>query len=285
MRRRKMRIYTYIHIYIAASFQQKQRLRGQKLNALKPEEHRDRRAGAIPHSMATKAATKRLSKEYKALEESPPPLIEAHPSEQNILEWHYLLTGPPGTPYDGGQYHGMLIFPRDYPFKPPEIRMITPNGRFHTNTRLCLSMSDYHPDTWQPAWSVATILTGLLSFMTGGESTTGAVSTSVEMKRRYARASWSWNANDSPMFKREFSELCESNLAKVRKWEQEDREQKEKEQRAKEQVRVMAAAALAEMDPEDRIRFLAAQQPRGSHTFVYYLLAVAVVLGFFRVVS
>ena len=43
--------------------------------------------------------------------------------------------------------------------------MITPNGRFQINTRLCLSISDFHPDTWNPAWSVATILTGLLSFM------------------------------------------------------------------------------------------------------------------------
>ena len=24
----------------------------------------------------------------------------------------------------------------------------TPNGRFKTDFRLCLSMSDYHPDTW-----------------------------------------------------------------------------------------------------------------------------------------
>lgn len=37
--------------------------------------------------------------------------------------------------------------------------------RFKTNTRLCLSISDFHPDTWNPAWSVSTILTGLLSFM------------------------------------------------------------------------------------------------------------------------
>lgn len=65
----------------------------------------------------------------------------------------------------GGYYHGKLIFPKDYPFKPPRIMMMTPNGRFQTNTRLCLSISDFHPDLWNPAWSVATILTGLLSFM------------------------------------------------------------------------------------------------------------------------
>ena len=34
-------------------------------------------------------------------------------------------------------------------------------SRFKPDTRLCLSISDYHPDTWNPAWSVSTILTGL----------------------------------------------------------------------------------------------------------------------------
>lgn len=49
--------------------------------------------------------------------------------------------------------------------QPPAVYMLTPNGRFSTNTRLCLSMSDFHPETWNPLWSVGTILTGLLSFM------------------------------------------------------------------------------------------------------------------------
>ena len=76
-----------------------------------------------------------------------------------------MIRGPENTPYYGGYYHGKLVFPSDYPYKPPRIYMITPNGRFKTNSRLCLSISDYHPDTWKPAWSVSTILTGLLSFM------------------------------------------------------------------------------------------------------------------------
>jgi hypothetical protein len=28
------------------------------------------------------------------------------------------------------------------------------SGRFETNTRLCLSMSDFHPETWNPMWSL-----------------------------------------------------------------------------------------------------------------------------------
>lgn len=76
-----------------------------------------------------------------------------------------MVIGPEKTPYEGGFYHGKLIFPGEFPFQPPSIYMTTPNGRFKINTRLCLSISDFHPDTWNPAWSVSTILTGLLSFM------------------------------------------------------------------------------------------------------------------------
>ena len=36
-------------------------------------------------------------------------------------------------------------------------------------------MSDFHPESWNPLWSVSTILTGLLSFMVETQHTTGAV--------------------------------------------------------------------------------------------------------------
>lgn len=66
-----------------------------------------------------------------------------------------MLQGPPDTPYVGGLYHGKLKFPDDFPFKPPSIYMLTPNGRFETDRRLCLSISDFHPETWVPTWSVS----------------------------------------------------------------------------------------------------------------------------------
>ncbi|KAF2731784.1 UBC-like protein [Polyplosphaeria fusca] len=144
--------------------------------------------------MATPAATKRLTKEYAAISKSPPPYIIAHPSEKNILEWHYILTGPPETPYEGGQYWGTLMFPPDYPFAPPAIRMHTPSGRFQPSTRLCLSISDFHPKSFNPAWEVSTILTGLLSFMTSEEMTTGSVRASDHERKLFAQRSRWWNS-------------------------------------------------------------------------------------------
>lgn len=79
--------------------------------------------------MASKGAYKRLSKEYQALVKTPTPLIVAKPLDSNILEWHYIITGPPDSPYSGGEYWGRLSFPAEYPFKPPSIKMSTPNGR------------------------------------------------------------------------------------------------------------------------------------------------------------
>ena len=97
--------------------------------------------------MASVMCTKRLQKELKSLHKSPltNPTIIALPNESNILEWHYLLEGAKDTPYEGGKYWGKLIFPKEYPLKPPGVMMMTPSGRFRTNRRLCLSMSDFHP--------------------------------------------------------------------------------------------------------------------------------------------
>ncbi|GIY96846.1 ubiquitin-conjugating enzyme E2 J2 [Caerostris extrusa] len=128
-------------------------------------------------------STRRLKQDYMRIMKDPVPYVKAHPLNSNILEWHFAVIGPEDTPYKGGVYHGKLIFPSEFPFKPPSIYMITPNGRFKCNTRLCLSISDFHPDTWNPAWSVSTILTGLLSFMVEKNPTLGSIETSDYEKK------------------------------------------------------------------------------------------------------
>eukprot|EP01060_Flectonema_neradi_P018335 TRINITY_DN2513_c0_g1_i1.p1 TRINITY_DN2513_c0_g1~~TRINITY_DN2513_c0_g1_i1.p1 ORF type:complete len:268 (+),score=73.67 TRINITY_DN2513_c0_g1_i1:53-856(+) len=125
--------------------------------------------------MAKKEATTRLRKELINFYKDPPPLICVAVNDKNILEWDYLLQGPEETPFEGGEYHGRLRFPANYPHAPPEIVMFTPSGRFRTNYPLCLSMSSYHPESWNPAWSVSTILKGLLSFMVEDTPTEGSI--------------------------------------------------------------------------------------------------------------
>lgn len=153
-------------------------------------------------------ATARLKQDYLRIMRDPVPYITAAPLPSNILEWHYVVRGPESSVYEGGFYHGKLVFPREYPFKPPSIYMITPNGRFKVNTRLCLSISDFHPDTWNPAWSVSTILTGLLSFMLETSPTLGSVETSDYVKRQLAAQSGPFNIKNK-IFREVFPEITQ----------------------------------------------------------------------------
>lgn len=118
-----------------------------------------------------------------------------------------MILGPENSPYFGGMYHGSLVFTQQYPFKPPSIYMRTPNGRFQTNRRLCLSISDYHPDEWNPAWSVSSILTGLLSFMLEDSSALGTMVTLRKEKLQYAHDSLEYNLKDHN-FTTLFPDLC-----------------------------------------------------------------------------
>jgi hypothetical protein len=65
---------------------------------------------------------------------------------------HFTIRGAEETDFAGGIYHGRILLPPEFPFKPPHIMFLTPSGRFETNTKVCLSFSAYHPELWQPAW-------------------------------------------------------------------------------------------------------------------------------------
>ncbi|KAK4267127.1 hypothetical protein QN277_023952 [Acacia crassicarpa] len=158
--------------------------------------------------MAEKSCIKRLQKEYRALCKEPVSHVVAHPSPNDILEWHFVLEGSEGTPFAGGYYYGKIKFPPEYPYKPPGISMITPNGRFMTQKKICLSMSDFHPESWNPMWSVSSILTGLLSFMMDNSPTTGSVDTTTAEKQRLAKTSLAFNCKN-PTFRKMFPEYVE----------------------------------------------------------------------------
>jgi len=156
------------------------------------------------------------------MQTSPPPFVFASPDEKNILVWNYIIRGPPDCPYAGGEYHGVLLFPSEYPFKPPGIKMFTPSGRFQPDKKICFSMSDFHPGTWNPAWSVATILTGLLSFMLSDEMTTGSVTSAERDKRILASRSHEWNKKQK-RFIDAFPEYCGDQMKELPNMGERDR--------------------------------------------------------------
>jgi len=162
---------------------------------------------------ASGLAVRRLKRELECLRTSKNPQLAIQPSEENLLEWHFVLQNfPEDTPYHGGCYHGKIIFPPEYPHAPPAIVMITPSGRLETGKRLCLSMTDFHPESWNPAWSIETILVGLLSFvMSDNEHGYGAITATDAKRRALATESHAVNTRN-PDFKSLFPELVDSRL-------------------------------------------------------------------------
>eukprot|EP00727_Mastigamoeba_balamuthi_P013411 m51a1_g8693 putative C-tail anchored protein, ubiquitin-conjugating enzyme (215) ;mRNA; f:48418-49577 len=143
--------------------------------------------------MSASAALRRLTAELKEMREDPDASFTAEPLEDNMLEWHFTIAGPPDSPFAGGAYHGRIILPPEYPFRPPNVVFLTPNGRWMVNTKICLNASAYHPEEWKPSWGIKTLLIALMAYMPmNGEGAVGAVEMPADERRRLSEASRTW---------------------------------------------------------------------------------------------
>lgn len=138
-------------------------------------------------------ALKRLLTEYRNLERQPETEFVASPCQDDLFTWHFTIKGQKGTAFEGGLYHGKIVFPAQYPFAPPDIYFFTPNGRFETNTKICFSITSFHPDTWNPAWDVRTALLSIIAFMpTKSNGAIGGIDETDEVRRELAIKSREW---------------------------------------------------------------------------------------------
>ena len=141
-----------------------------------------------------KLAIGRLTKEAKMMKKSSMQNVIAFPSKDNIFIWYFTIFGLTGV-YKHGIYMGKILFPSNYPFKPPDILFITKNGRFQTNKKICMSFTSYHPESWSN-WSIEGLLIGLISFFITDNNTTGAIHKSAYQRKVYALSSLSFNLNN-----------------------------------------------------------------------------------------
>jgi ubiquitin-protein ligase len=52
----------------------------------------------------------RLRKELRALKQTPVNNIQAVPKENNILEWHYVIEGAKGSPFEGKRVQILCMY-------------------------------------------------------------------------------------------------------------------------------------------------------------------------------
>lgn len=146
-------------------------------------------------SRARSSGVRRLLQEASELEQDKSTDYKAAPLEDDLFQWHFTIRGP-GAEFEGGIYHGRIVLPSEYPFKPPEIYLSTPSGRFEVNKKICLSISSFHPETWQPSWGIRTALLALSAFFTTeAAGAVGSLDAPPAERKRLAKASRSFKCS------------------------------------------------------------------------------------------
>ena len=116
------------------------------------------------------AFVKRLQLEAKSMLTSPPANCSGGPVEsdgsiKNLMHWKATITGPEESPYEGGIFNLDIVFPDNYPFKPPKIKFITPiyHPNIHKDGSICL---DILKSQWSPALKIPKVLLSICSLLT-----------------------------------------------------------------------------------------------------------------------
>jgi ubiquitin-conjugating enzyme E2 D/E len=109
-------------------------------------------------------ALKRLQKELTEIQKDTPVNCSAGPCNNDLLNWEATIIGPTETPYEGGIFKLKILFPADYPFKPPKITFET--RIYHPNINgtggICL---DILKDQWSPALNITKVLLSICSLL------------------------------------------------------------------------------------------------------------------------
>ncbi|GAM24195.1 hypothetical protein SAMD00019534_073700 [Acytostelium subglobosum LB1] len=108
--------------------------------------------------------TRRIIKESQRLVTEPAPGISATPHTDNLRYFNVIISGPEGSPFQGGVFHLELFLTDDYPMSAPKVRFLT--KIYHPNIdklgRICL---DILKDKWSPALQIRTVLLSIQALL------------------------------------------------------------------------------------------------------------------------
>ena len=118
----------------------------------------------------------RLKKEYLQILKDPNWFYTVLPSEDNFLEWKFILNGPISTIFEGAMFNGKITFPNEYPNRPPKV--IFTNNFYHPNVyldgKICISILhegediygyEHSSERWSPSHGVNSIMLSIVSML------------------------------------------------------------------------------------------------------------------------
>eukprot|EP00045_Choanoeca_perplexa_P001305 m.18909 g.18909 ORF g.18909 m.18909 type:complete len:159 (+) comp10860_c0_seq1:203-679(+) len=115
-------------------------------------------------SKSLSSSAKRIQKELAEITLDPPSNCSAGPKGDNLFEWVSTIMGPQKSVYEGGVFFLDIIFPPEYPFKPPKVTFRTRiyHCNISSNGNICL---DILKDEWSSAMTVSKVLLSICSLL------------------------------------------------------------------------------------------------------------------------
>jgi len=109
---------------------------------------------------------KRLGHDLKGLAQDAPEGIEAKPLDNCYYHWQASITGPVGSPYEGGVFYLYLKVPMLYPFKPPEVRFLTKIFHPNVNRHGDIGIDSIQQGNWVSGLTLTKVLISIQSLLT-----------------------------------------------------------------------------------------------------------------------
>ncbi|XP_003386065.1 PREDICTED: ubiquitin-conjugating enzyme E2 G1-like [Amphimedon queenslandica] len=97
--------------------------------------------------------------------------------DDDIFSWEVMIMGPPDTFYEGGFFKAHLLFPKEYPQKPPKMKFVSElwHPNIDKNGDVCISILhdpgedkwgyERPEERWLPIHTVETIIMSVISML------------------------------------------------------------------------------------------------------------------------
>lgn len=122
----------------------------------------------LEKSFKTGDPSARVQKELRSFLANPPEHCKLHVGA-NIRSWVVTLVGAEGTIYAGESYKLKLIFPKEYPSKPPSVYFLKPCPRHmhvYSNGDICLNLLGRD---WRPTMTAQALVVSILSMLSSAK--------------------------------------------------------------------------------------------------------------------
>lgn len=97
--------------------------------------------------------------------------------DSDLFKWEIVIMGPPDTLYEGGFFKSHMVFPKEYPNRPPKMKMISDvwHPNIDKNGEICISIL-HEPgedaygyekayERWLPIHTIETIVVSVISML------------------------------------------------------------------------------------------------------------------------